>query len=255
MIFDFVETIFTQAESVYNDNDDESTWYPIVKSVLTGTVDIQPPLFVAKEAIRKPVDGSLLPLDRDPSLIEGGKANPLPIVKVDFLLEFNRVHPALTSQLSTYFATHPPNSYLGAVKDASSGRTLTFMSVEVTPTYGDYSEAGYQLALMSVAIITRLINLDKEKSHITPSNPVSESNSSNSQIDLGYLPVPGFVIVGHIWSLHWHFRTTDGSFRQFGPYPCGDTGTRLGIYMLLGVVEKLKDWGRTAYLPYALSKL
>jgi hypothetical protein len=38
-------------------------------------------------------------------------------------------------------------------------------------------------------------------------------------------------------------------------YPYGTLATRLGIYMLLDMIEKLKDWGETTYLPYALSKL
>ena len=185
----YVSELFETARDSYARSADESAWYPLIHKILTGpsdTISLQP--FVKpEEAQTKLICSELLPR-------QAGK--PIPTVKVDHVLQFNPDNRQICPLYKSVFRSQESLS-LSAFSDPGFEKTFTCAIVEVKSPGGNFQEASYQLAVGSAAILERIRLLDP--------------NDSND------LPVVGWVVHGHFWTLHVSYREADGSIVCYFP--------------------------------------
>jgi hypothetical protein len=83
---------------------------------------------------------------------------------------------------------------LSAFSDPVAAKTFTGAIIEVKAPGGNFQEASYQVAIASAAMLQRVRLLDKD---------VGDGGD--------YMPVVGWVVHGHFWTLHVSYREIDGS--------------------------------------------
>ncbi|KAF4630736.1 hypothetical protein G7Y89_g7402 [Cudoniella acicularis] len=221
--FRHVSKLFNMARELYAGSYDEAAWYPLIRMILIGPpgTNSSNPFVKHEEAHTRVVCSDLLPQ-------QNGK--PIPTVKVDHLLQFNPGHRLISPLYKPVFQSQPPSFSLSAFSDPVAAKTFTCAIIEVKAPGGNFQEASYQVAIASAAMLQRVRLLDKD---------ASDGGDGGD-----YMPVVGWVVHGHFWTLHVSYREIDGSIRVLGPYPSGNTATYLGLYRLLRIVEEVKLWGK-----------
>ncbi|CZT52254.1 uncharacterized protein RSE6_13543 [Rhynchosporium secalis] len=228
-----ISTLFGMARDLYAESYDEAAWYPLVRMLLVGPPGTSSQPFIKhEEAHTRAVCSDLLPRKN---------GNPIPTVKVDHMLQFNTSHKQISSILKPVFQTQPQSFSLSAFNDPVACKTFTCAVVEAKAPGGNFQEASYQIAIASAAILERIRLLS--------------GNSSNAGDDQDHMPVLGWIVHGHFWTLHVSYREVDGSIRVLGPYPSGNTATYLGIYRLVRIIQEVGRWGKELYFPYLVTKL
>ncbi|KAF8417273.1 hypothetical protein BGX38DRAFT_259389 [Terfezia claveryi] len=264
-------SINSAALQLFTRNEDESSWYPIVRSILCGpppspaSTSVAPnqledliayftpkstsptiPLVVVCEAQTKLLDQALLPKLYGRSIANG---------KVAYVIQLNRRHPLLRevekSRLGLLKLNDLGDEEWSVLDDVSVAGSPTVVPVELKGMSGEYGEGGYQVGIAGVALLTRMANL---AGRVTGERGVN--------VD-GIPPVPAVVVVGHVWFLHWMFMVearadigvddgqdledagvTVGEWEviQMGPIYMGSTESVAETFRLCKVVEKLKEW-------------
>ncbi|KAF8415681.1 hypothetical protein EV426DRAFT_45397 [Tirmania nivea] len=266
-----VLSINNSALEVFSANEDESAWYPIIRSILSGPAPsvisstfpnqiedliayFTPkvttstiPLVQVREAQTKVLDQVLLPKLRGRRIGNG---------KVDYVVQLNPQHPLLLEVLrlrKENMEVSEENTELWSVLgDVSVAGSPTVIPVEVKGLSGEYGEGGYQVGLAGVACLTRMMML------------AGRVFGGETRVDVNKIPpVPAMVVVGHMWYLHWMFLVQgwgnvvvgdvqdaieEGAMGgewevvQMGPIYMGSTESVGEVFRLCTVVEKLKEW-------------
>ena len=187
-----VSKLFHDAQDHYASSAEESSWYPLVRKLLDDLPHVQtyPSFFRVEEAQTRSLHSELLPR-------HGG---PISTSKVDHLLQFNPDHPQIIRFLRPVFQIQPQSFSISAFNDANTARTFTAAIVEVKPPSGSFSEALYQVAIASAAILKRLQILDRD-AHVVGDE----------------IPVVSWIVHGHFWSLNIAYYCKDGSI-VCGPF-------------------------------------
>ncbi|KAF8861397.1 hypothetical protein BDZ45DRAFT_740462 [Acephala macrosclerotiorum] len=224
-----VSKLFEMAREWYAGSYDEAAWYPLIRMILIGPpgTTSSNPFVKHEEAHTRVVCSDLLSQQND---------KPIPTVKVDHLLQFNPSHRLISALYKPVSRSQPPSFSLSAFSDPVAAKTFTCAIIQVKAPGGNFQEASYQIAIASAAILERLRRLDG------PGNDIGDGGD--------HMPVVGWVVHGHFWTLHVSYQEAGGSIRVLGPYPSGNTATYLGLYRLLRIVEEVKLWGRELYFPY-----
>jgi len=251
-----VFSINTSALEIFSHNEDESAWYPLVRSILYGPSPAIPaasnqiadlityftpkttsiiPLVKVCEAQTKLLDQALLPTLNGRKIGNG---------KVDFVVQLNPDHSLLKDVLklrkSKLGSGASDIEFYSVLGDVSVAESPTVVLVEVKGISGEYGEGGYQVGLAGLALLNRMVTL-------------AESAGGASDIDLNKMPpVPAVVVLGHMWYLHWMFFVEAGSdvgapaveweVVQMDPIYMGSTGSVAEVFRLCNVVDKLKEW-------------
>jgi hypothetical protein len=50
--------------------------------------------------------------------------------------------------------------------------------------------------------------------------------------------------------INWANRVVWLEQRVLGPFPAGNTATYLGVFRLIGILRRMKEWGGTLYWEY-----
>jgi len=250
-----VLSIHATALEAFSRNEDESAWYPIVRSVLYGpapsltsashcmleTANPTIPLLRVCEAQTMLLDQTLLPtLDR--KRIQNDS--------VDFVVQLNPQHDLVrdivreTKEYYEFLGEGDGFVRWSILDDVSVRESPTVIPVEVQGTSGEYGEGGYRVGLAGVALLGMLAGYagDRMGTFLKPR----------------FLPpVPAVVVVGHMWFLHWIFfvearsnnpdtggdeGATDWVVVQTEPIYMGSTGSVAEVFRLCKVVERLKAW-------------
>jgi hypothetical protein len=182
-----VSKLFDMARELYAGSYDEAAWYPLIRMILIGPpgTTSSSPFVKHEEAHTRVVCSDLLPQQND---------RPIPTVKVDHLLQFNPGHRLISPLYKPVFQSQQPSFSLSAFSDPVAAKTFTCAVIEVKAPGGNFQEASYQVAIASAAILQRVRLLDKD-----------DSNGGD------YMPVVGWVVHGHFWTLHVSYREIDGS--------------------------------------------
>ena len=255
-----VLSINTSALEIFSHNEDESAWYPLVRSILCGPSPALPaastaptqiedliayftpktttstiPLVKVCEAQTKLLDQALLPTLNGRNIGNG---------KVDFVVQLNPEHPLLRDVLKLRKANLGRGEwdieFYSVLGDVSVAESPTVVLVEVKGLSGEYGEGGYQVGLAGLALLKRMVML-------------AQSAEGEADIDLTKMPpVPAVVVLGHMWFLHWMFFVEAGSdvgasaveweVVQLDPIYMCSTGSVAEVFRLCNVVDKLKEW-------------
>jgi hypothetical protein len=186
MLLPHVSKIFSIAQDLYAGSYEENSWYPLVREVLDDPPHLRclHQFFKVEESQSRSIHSELLPC-------EAGK--PISTVKVDQVLQFNAHHPDIIPVFRPVFRSQSSSFSLSAFNDPAAAKTSTAAALEVKPPTGNFAEASYQLAVASAAILERMRTLDQEASE---------------QFEM---PVVGWIVHGHFWTLHVSYRCNDGS--------------------------------------------
>ncbi|KAF8417547.1 hypothetical protein EV426DRAFT_721103 [Tirmania nivea] len=267
-----VISINSSALKIFARNEDESSWYPIVRSILCGpspaplsastipdqiedlisyfTAEITTPaiaLVEVCEAQTKLLDQALLPKLNGRRIANG---------KVDYVVQLNHRHPLLREvrrlRQGKLELNEGENELWSVLGDISVAGSPTVVPVEVKGLAGEYGEGGYQVGLAGVALLTRMVTL---AGRVVGDDVAVDENRIP--------PVPVVVVLGHAWFLHWMFivdarddvGVDDGQDAadeeapagewevvQMGPIYMGSTESVAEVFRLCKVVEKLKEW-------------
>lgn len=184
-----ISTIFGMARDLYAGSYDEAAWYPTIRMVLIGPPGTSSQPFVKhEEAHTRLVCSDLLPQ-------QNGK--PISTVKVDHMLQFNPGHRQIGPLYKSIFQSQPPSFSLSAFSDPIASKTFTCAVVEAKAPSGNFQEASYQIAIASAAILERVKRLD--------------GNGGQAGDVQDFMPVVGWIVHGHFWTLHVSYRECDGS--------------------------------------------
>jgi hypothetical protein len=173
---------------------------PLVRDILVGP--LPPPtfsstaFFIVEESQTILVHSDLFPTS-------GGY--PIPSVKMDHLLQFNREHPNVGEEVLNGLFEREPELWVSVFRHAVAGKTFTAGLVEVKAVAGDCDEGVYQFCVAASAVLQRLRGLrrlNREGREV-----VMEDWDSNDED----MPVVGWVVHGHFWYLHIAYRRKDGN--------------------------------------------
>ena len=264
-------SLHNSALEIFSGSLDESSWYPIVRSILCGPPSLPTasnfpnqmedlvayfapkitapifPLVKVCEAQTKLLDQALLPK------LSGGRIGN---GKVDFVVQLNPQHPLVRDVLRLRRQNLEMDE--GQIEmwtvfgDVTVAESPTVVPVEVKGLSGGYGEGGYQVGLAGVAVLTRMVML------------AGRVAGGQAGVDVNKIPpVPAVVVEGHIWFLHWMFLVEAGGdvgvqdvqdaaeegataskweVVQMGPIYMGSTESVAEMFRLCKVVEKLKEW-------------
>ena len=172
-----VLSINSSALKIFTRNDDESSWYPIVRSVLGGpppsphSASTDPdqiedliayftsktaaptiPLVEVSEAQTKLLDPVLLPKLPGRRIGNG---------KVDYVLQLNPEHPLLLEvqrlRKVNMGMSEGETELWSILSDVSVAGSPTVAPVEVKGLSGEYGEGGYQVGLAGAAMLARMV--------------------------------------------------------------------------------------------------
>ena len=184
-----ISALFGLARGLYAGSYDEAAWYPLIRMILIGPPGTSSYPFVKhEEAHTRLVSSELLPL-------QNGKA--IPTVKVDHMLQFNPEHRQICPLYKSVFQSQPSSLSLSAFSDPIASKTFTCAILEAEAPGGNFQEASYQIAIASAAILERVRLLNGD------SGLIGDIRHS--------MPVIGWIVHGHFWTLHVSYREIDGS--------------------------------------------
>lgn len=184
-LLNVVKDVYADAIEKFANNEDESSWYPLVFEILRYGSKRNSPITIIN-AQTKSICQDLLPRNLK------NENKPIGTVKVDFLLHFNyEKNNEIQEALTPCIHRNGNGGNLSAFNDQRARDAFSLSVVEVKPVGGDYMEALYQLAVASAAMQQRLIQLRAG---------VSEDSLQHEYHQT--LPVVCLVVVGHFWYFH-----------------------------------------------------
>lgn len=196
-LFGHVSNLFYAALLLQRSNSDQSSWYNLTRMVLSGTLG---DLIEVGEAQTKVLCYNLLPKHN---------GDTLPSAKVDHLLQFNPWHSRIEPKLMSVFQWQTPAFSVSAFNESDeplTPRTFTCAIVVVKAPSNTLDEANYQFAITSAAILEKLSLMDFDSGYV----PETQD----------YMPVIGWIVYGHYWSLYMSYQQADGSIVcSHNPFP------------------------------------
>ena len=126
------------------------------------------------------------------------------------------------------------------MSDDYTGKLAMLAGVEVKRDGGNGPEALAQLSMWLAAGITSLSRLRNcQKDHM-PSQK--------------RLPLMGWTVVGHRWETYIAYEKEPHHVQIFGPIGSisADTSSYYGVFKLMDMIEKMKEYGKQTYWPWLL---
>ncbi|KAF8438705.1 hypothetical protein BGX38DRAFT_908095 [Terfezia claveryi] len=147
------------------------------------------------------------------------------------MITYNYTHPDIAPYIDGLGSCYNPLNH------PATSSNPPFLLIEGKHAGGNLLEARYQLAL----IATSCINIWREW--------------AGDDAEMDVVPaVPGIAVVGHHWSLFWHYWDGEAVI-QVGGALCGDTTTLLGTWQVYSTMLKLEAWGKETYWPKIINLL
>ncbi|KAK6522695.1 hypothetical protein TWF281_002131 [Arthrobotrys megalospora] len=230
-----VESAMDKAATAFLKSNDESKWYSIVEAMLEFqnyaprliTEEPHIPVLTVEPAQTKRIRPHLFP-------------TPGRTKKVDYSLFFNTENSEWASFYDSWRRSRIVRDRLLKIspfEDPSATNSMPCCMVEVKCPTGNYLEAQLQAAEASIAAIKNLLEIRP-----MADTPISEANPGEEPKPLEMLPFPCITVHGHDWSLHWVYLRDKAAIDVVGPIRMGGTATRLGSFMLVNVLARLRKW-------------
>ena len=260
-----VQRIHLEAHDCAKNYQDENAWCEeVVQRVLSWGESTSGDDFLKLKSLQtQRIDNECLPMSIENTEID---------TKIDYALAYSPRDPATKALYSKLdrrgFSSRSQMTYIHT-------KHLAFAAgVAVKRAYGNDQEALAQFSIWAAAGFVRLHELQILKESIQQrisqqelslAHPSQDSSSQNFSNDVGskesssdFLPVIGWTIVGHDWHFHMAYEFTienQRSIRVMGRLKklTADTESYLGIFRLLDLVTRVKDWSRDVHWPW-LSK-
>ena len=161
--------------------------------------------------------------------------------KTDWALSFSPTHSDVKSQYDA-LKSNGNAPALSQMNNLATSKLILYSAAEVKIPSGNGSEAKAQLFTWFQAGISRLRKLLKKIGNGTPAADPT-------------LPLLGWTVIGERWELYMAIGNCNqeaDSITIIGPCTeCNcSTLSYFGVFKLLQLMEKIKDWAREVYWPW-----